>query len=152
MYVEYRLPSPPKKDRSIDAHSAEEGDAPAAACGDCAGRRLHDPHIGNDGSVWYADQVGVTIGKVDPRTATFKDYPISDRTAVPHGLTMDQEGQIWITSASALGRLDPKTGKMQLYRRSSIRSGGNTPIVDSKGNVWYTGGRQRDCQMGPRIR
>jgi len=53
---------------------------------------------------------------------------------------MDQKGQIWFTSASALGRLDPETGKMHFYKRPSIRSGGNTPTVDAKGDVWYTGG------------
>jgi len=140
MYVEYHLPPLAKNQMAADAHSAEEGDAPAAACANCGGRRLHDPHIGNDGDVWYADQLGDVIGRVDPRTATFKDYPIPDPTAVPHGLTMDRAGIIWFTSATALGRLDPETGKMKLYKNPDFRSGGNTPIVDSKGNVWYTGG------------
>jgi virginiamycin B lyase len=140
MYVEYQLPPLPAGHKPLEGQNADDGDSPEGACRSCGPRRLHDPHIGNDGSVWYADQVGLTIGKIDPRTATFKDYLIEDPTAPPHGLTMDQKGQIWFTSASALGRLDPETGKMRFYKRPSIRSGGNTPTVDAKGDVWYTGG------------
>ena len=143
MYVEYRLPSLPPGHKPLDGRNvADDGDIPGGSCADrsCGPRRLHDPHIGNDGNVWYADQVGLTIGKVDPRTGVFKDYPIEDPTAPPHGLTMDQKGQIWFTSANALGRFDPETGEMRFYKRSNLRSGGNTATVDGTGDVWYTGG------------
>ena len=140
MFVEYRLPPLPKGHHVENSGNADEGDTPQGACTDCGDRRLHDPHIGNDGNVWYADQAGIVIGRVDPRTAKFRDYPITDPQAAPHGLTMDQKGQIWFTSSKALGKLDPKTGNMELYSRPDIRSAGNTPTIESNGNVWYTGG------------
>lgn len=108
-------------------------------------RRGQDPYFDNDGNVWYTDRgIPNMVGKVDPRTATFTDYPLPDPKADPHGLTVDSEGNVfWAeTRGLHLGRLDPKTGKMVRYPMDPdgiIKGGsGHTPVLDSKENVWFT--------------
>jgi streptogramin lyase/mono/diheme cytochrome c family protein len=119
MYVEYYLP--PLQDK---------GD-----------RLLHDPHFDQEGNVWYTDRGGDRIGKLDPRTGTWKDYLIPDPKAFPHGLTVDSEGYPWWVGNIDLGRIDPKTGKMDIYPIDSTGRRvfhGHTVVVDSKKNVWFT--------------
>lgn len=120
MYVEYHLP--------VLAGGSRRG--------------LHDSHFDNQGNVWYVDRSGLQVGRLDPRTASFKDYAIADRLAQPHGLTMDHEGHMWFTSNVALGEVDAATGEITMYdfgtHETNKQSHGHTPVVDSKDNVWFT--------------
>src|SRR5262249_40840192 len=126
MYVEYYLPLDPKLDGKRQ-------------------RRTQEPHFDPDGNVWYTDRsVPNRIGRVDPRTAEFKDFMMPDPKADPHGLTVDRQGHVfWAeTVGFSLGRLDPKTGSMIRYPMDSTGQSkgarGHTPVVDSKDNVWFT--------------
>ena len=127
MYIEYYLPL----DRQLDAANKQ--------------RRTQEPHFDSDGNVWYTDRsIPNRIGRVDPRTAEFKDFTMPDSRADPHGLTVDRAGHVfWAeTVGFHLGRLDPKTGSMIRYPMDSTGRSqgarGHTPIVDSKDNVWFT--------------
>ncbi|HMH54587.1 MAG TPA: carboxypeptidase regulatory-like domain-containing protein [Candidatus Acidoferrum sp.] len=126
MYVEYYLPL----DAKIDAGNKQ--------------RRTQEPHFDPDGNVWYTDRsVPNRIGRVDPRTAEFRDFMMPDPKADPHGLTVDRNGHVfWAETAGfSLGRLDPKTGSMTRYPMDSTgrsKGRGHTPVVDSKDNVWFT--------------
>jgi virginiamycin B lyase len=126
MWVEYYLPLDPK----IDAGNTQ--------------RRTQEPHFDGDGNVWYTDRsVPNRVGRVDPRTAEFKDFMLPDPKADPHGLTVDRNGHVfWAeTVGFSLGRLDPRTGSITRYPMDSTgraRGRGHTPVVDSKDNVWFT--------------
>jgi virginiamycin B lyase len=126
MYVEYYLPL----DAKIDAGNKQ--------------RRTQEPHFDPDGNVWYTDRsVPNRIGRVDPRTAEFRDFMMPDPKADPHGLTVDRNGHVfWAETAGfSLGRLDPKTGSITRYPMDSTgrsKGRGHTPVVDSKDNVWFT--------------
>jgi len=126
MYVEYYLPL----DAKIDAGNKQ--------------RRTQEPHFDPDGNVWYTDRsVPNRIGRVDPRTAEFRDFMMPAPKADPHGLTVDRNGHVfWAETAGfSLGRLDPKTGSMTRYPMDSTgrsKGRGHTPVVDSKDNVWFT--------------
>ena len=128
MYIEYYLPLDPK----LDPHGAR--------------RETQDPHIGNNGEVWYTDRSkNNRVGRLDPRTGEFKDFKTPDPNDVdPHGLTVDKQGEVWFAEevSAKLGRLDPETGKMEEIDTNpdGSNSGGwiNTPALDSKGNVWFT--------------
>ncbi len=106
------------------------------------GRRLHDPHLSLNGDVWYVDTAGVAIGKLDPRTDTFTDYPLPGPQYRGHGLTQDAHGDIWVAGHTAFVRIDRKSGEMQFYPYEKTPGEraphGNTPMVDSKQNVWDT--------------
>jgi virginiamycin B lyase len=126
MYIEYYLPLDPK----LDAKNTQ--------------RRGQDPYFDKDGNVWYTDRsVPNRVGRLDPRTGAFKDYPLPDPEADPHGLVVDAEGQVfWAeTRGYHLGRLDPDTGEMVRYPMDSsgkYQGRGHTPVVDSQQNIWYT--------------
>lgn len=126
MYVEYYLPLDPK----IDAGNTQ--------------RRTQEPHFDPAGNVWYTDRsVPNRIGRVDPRTAEFRDFMMPDPKADPHGLTVDRNGHVfWAETAGfSLGRLDPTTGSITRYPMDSTgrsKGRGHTPVVDSKDNVWFS--------------
>ena len=104
-------------------------------------RRFHDPHLSKNGDVWYVDMGAMQIGKLDPRTATFTDYPVTDPNARGHGLTQDAKGEIWFAGDQDFGRVDSNTGEMKFYpydNRPARPPHGNTPMVDSKQNIWTT--------------
>src|SRR5690348_10054498 len=40
------------------------------------GSRPHDPMYAPDGSVWYTGQMANVLGRFDPKTQQFKEYPL----------------------------------------------------------------------------
>jgi virginiamycin B lyase len=103
-------------------------------------RRLQDPHLSQNGDLWYVDREAMQIGNVDPRTAKWTDYAISIPAGLSHGITQDSSGDIWFSGRFGFGRVDSETGKMRFYPYYSPPSKrppeGNTPAIDSKQNVW----------------
>jgi virginiamycin B lyase len=87
------------------------------------GSRPHDPLVAPDGSIWYTGQRADLLGRFDPRTEQFKEYPLP-KAHGPHGLVADKEGNIWYTanSAAAVAKLDPKTGKVQEFKMPDPQS------------------------------
>ncbi|MBI4463098.1 MAG: carboxypeptidase regulatory-like domain-containing protein [Acidobacteria bacterium] len=134
MYVEYDLPLDPVLDKNNRKRGAR------------------DPHVDRNGNVWYTDiSTPNRIGRLDPRTATFQDFVTPDPTAIPHGVTVDAQGDVWWTDdfRLQLGRLNPKTGKMVLYPtdpKGEVPGGhGYGVALDSQQNVWFS------MSMGSRI-
>jgi streptogramin lyase len=106
-------------------------------------RRFHDEHLSLNGDVWYADMGALQVGKMDPRTATWTDYPVNQVKFRGHGLTQDASGDVWVAGHEAFVRVDSKTGEMHMYPyyadyKSERPPHGNTPAIDSKQNVWTT--------------
>ncbi len=108
-------------------------------------RRAQDPHFDKDGNVWYTDRgIPNMVGRLDPRTATFKDYLLPDPKGDPHGLTVDRFNQVFWSETVGLhlGRLDAGTGEMVRYAmdpKNEIPGGqGHTPVLDAEDNVWFT--------------
>lgn len=62
----------------------------------------------------FTEQMQNKIGRVDPATGAFKEYPLKVENSGPHGLVADREGNIWFTGnfAHYIGKLDTKTGAM----------------------------------------
>ena len=111
------------------------------------GTRPHDPAVAPDGAVWYTGQASSRLGRLDPRTGQFKNYPLRpDDTKLPygvgpHGLVADKDGNIWYTGQldGHIGKLDPKTGAVAKYKMPDPAAGGpHTPIFDQQGTLWFT--------------
>jgi virginiamycin B lyase len=103
--------------------------------------QTHDPHFDQNGNVWYTDNGARRIGKIDPRTATFKDYTFPDPKVGTHGLTADAAGNMWSAGSYAMTRVDPGTGEMKVFPINPDLTkswGAHTPVVDSRQNVWFT--------------
>ena len=70
--------------------------------------RPHDPLATRDGSLWYTGQMANVLGRFDPKTQTFKEYPLPPGSG-PHGLIADHDGNVWTTDRgqpNAIVRLD----------------------------------------------
>jgi virginiamycin B lyase len=112
------------------------------------GSRPHDPAVAPDGSVWYTGQAGDMIGRLDPATGQFTEYPIKTPKSPlhpygvgPHGLIADRSGSIWFTAqlAGYIGKLDPKTGAIAKYPMPiAAAKDPHTPIFDQRGTLWFT--------------
>jgi virginiamycin B lyase len=104
------------------------------------GSRPHDPFAASDGAIWYSGQLSSKLGRLDPKTGAFKEYPVRMQTA-PHGLTEDRDGNIWFTGnhLSLIGKLDPKTGNVTEYPMPDPKAKDpHTIAIDPSGMVWFT--------------
>src|SRR5438477_7168797 len=123
MYVEYDMP------KAVGVANAKP--------------RGQNPYFDNEGNVWMTDRgTPNAIVKLDPRTATFRHFPLPG-LVVPHGITVDNNGVVWWgeTVGFSLGRLDPESGKMErlpIDPRGYLKGRGHDPIVDAEQNVWLT--------------
>src|SRR5947199_4290173 len=60
--------------------------------------RPHDPTVAPDGALWYTGQMANKLGRLDPRTGQFREFPLKTPGSGPHGLVADAEGNIWFTA------------------------------------------------------
>jgi virginiamycin B lyase len=82
---------------------------------------------------------GNGIGRFDPGTARFTEYPIPTAHALPYWLAFGPHGQVWFTEfgTGKLGALNPATGKVSEY---PLPDGSNPAgiTVSPSGQVWAT--------------
>jgi virginiamycin B lyase len=106
------------------------------------GAHPHDPAVGADGALWFTEQMVNKIGRLDPKTGEFKEYPLAtDKNSGPHGLVADKEGNIWFTAnfGGYIGKLDPNTGKVKEYKMPSEKADDpHTAVFDARGILWFT--------------
>jgi virginiamycin B lyase len=97
----------------------------------------HDPAVARDGSVWYTGQLSNVVGRLDPATGAFKEYPLPTPNSGPHGLLEDPEGNIWYTgnAAGLIGKIDVKSGKVTEYRMPDPKARDPHSLVFSKSGV-----------------
>ena len=103
------------------------------------GARPHDPLAARDGSLWYTGQMSNSLGRIDPKAATVREYPLKTPHSGPHGLVEDASGNIWYTGnvASVIGKLDPKTGSVTEYPTPE-KGDPHTLLFDKSGILWFT--------------
>jgi virginiamycin B lyase len=104
----------------------------------------HDPAVGSDGSLWVTEQKANKLGRLDPATGRFTEYPLKTRDSGPHGLVADSDGNIWFTAnyKGYIGKLNPQTGAVSEYRWADTRvKDPHTPVFDHAGMLWFTAQR-----------
>jgi len=104
------------------------------------GSRPHDPMAAHDGAIWWSGQLANKLGRLDPNTTEFKEYPVNPMSA-PHGLVEDKEGNVWFTGnfRGFIGKLDVKTGEIKEYRLPDPKAKDpHTLVIDHAGIVWFT--------------
>jgi len=103
----------------------------------------HHPHgllVDRQGIVWTTGNGDGAIGRLDPATGKFTEFPTPSHGGGPHTLVIGDDGIIWFTmqSGDKIGRLDTRSGHIVEYKTS----GGPYGItLDKAGNVWF-------CRMG----
>jgi streptogramin lyase len=53
------------------------------------GAHPHDPALAPDGSLWFTEQLQNKLGRLDPASGAFKEYPLKIEDSGPHGLVAD---------------------------------------------------------------
>ena len=106
------VPDQPIDEKALGKAMFIEYHIPPLAKGE---RGFHDAHLSQNGDIWYVDARGLQVGKMDPRTATWTDYPVGGPQYRGHGLTQDASGDIWMAGHTAFVRVDSKTGALKYY-------------------------------------
>jgi len=104
------------------------------------GSRPHDPMVAPDGSAWYTGQMANVLGRFDPKTQQFKEYPLPPASG-PHGLMADHDGNVWYTAnfKAYIGKLDPKTGAVTQYPMPDPAARDpHTLLLAPNGNIYFT--------------
>ena len=47
--------------------------------------------VDSDGIVWFTERQGNKIGRLDPKTETFKEFPLPGPEASPYAIGIDRE-------------------------------------------------------------
>jgi virginiamycin B lyase len=91
------------------------------------------------GIVWFSERQGNKIGRFDPQTAAFKEFPLPGPEASPYALGVDRDGMIWYSSheQDTVGRLDPKSGEVVEYPYPHPEASMREFYLDRKGRMWY---------------
>ena len=83
---------------------------------------IHDMDVDAKGNAWYGDTGWDVIGKLDPKTATFTEYPMPNFQPDPaetHGILdvqVDSDGNPWpAIRGSKLARFDVTNGKWTTF-------------------------------------
>ncbi len=104
------------------------------------GSRPHDPMAARDGSLWWSGQLANKLGRLDPATGEFREYPVNPVSA-PHGLVEGKDGEIWFTGnfRGFIGRLDAKTGDVTEYQIPDAKAKDpHTLVIDHNGIIWFS--------------
>jgi streptogramin lyase len=101
--------------------------------------------VDSKGNVYFAEWWGGAdgqhgqIGRFDPKTETFKEYPLPDPAPTPYAVGVDHDDNVWYNSNNddILGRLDPKTGVVTEFPFIYSDNGIREIIPDSQGRMWF---------------
>lgn len=95
-----------------------------------------------NGPVWYTEQRGGALGKLDPTTGKVELIPLGSGSS-PHGVIVGPDGAAWITDSglNAIVRVDAKTHAVRTFPLPEGRGyvNLNTPAFDGRGVLWFTG-------------
>jgi streptogramin lyase len=118
---------------------------------------VHDAQADLNGNIWFSYNVPnplASVGRVDAQTGAVKWFKVDGLhglAANGHGITRDQQGNLWFHVSPGveggpgrLVKLDPATEKMDVYSPPAGVDGPTTVAgtidVDGKGKIWVTTG------------
>ena len=95
--------------------------------------------IDTNGMVWFSERSGGKIGRFDPKTETFKEFPLPGPSPTPYALGIDKDHYIWYASTEqdTLNRLDPSTGEVIEYPFPHSEAMMRELFLDSQGRMWF---------------
>ena len=109
------------------------------------GAHPHDPAVAPDGSLWFTEQMVSKLGRLDPATGDFKEYPLKGKNDGPHGLVADSDGNIWYTGnfAAHIGKLNPRSGEVTQYKMPDAKAEDpHTAVFDAWNALVHRAGRE----------
>ena len=113
-----------------------------------------DPHgltVDTQGHVWWAETVGFSLGRLDPKTGSITRYPM-DSTGRSKGRghtpVVDSKDNIWFTVivGDMIGKWDRQTGKSTVWKVPTQGAAPYGIALDRDENVWFA--EFRRCKIG----
>ena len=95
--------------------------------------------VDSQGIVYFGEWWGNQIGRFDPKTEKFQEFPLPDPDPTPYAIAVDRNDNVWYSSYDddILGRLDPKTGKVVEFPLPFSGNGMRELIPDAQGRIWF---------------
>ena len=95
--------------------------------------------VDKDGVVWFTERQGNKMGRLDPETGSFKEYPLPGPEASPYAIGIDRDNMVWYSSheQDTMNRFDPKTGQVTEYPYPHSEISMREFFLDKKGRMWY---------------
>jgi virginiamycin B lyase len=95
--------------------------------------------LDSEGIVWFTERQGNKIGRFDPKTETFREFPLPGPEASPYAIGIDRNQMVWYSSheQDTLNRLDPKTGEVTEYPYPHSEISMREFFLDARGRMWY---------------
>jgi len=92
-----------------------------------------------EGNVWFSERQGNKIGKFDPKTETFREFPLPGPEASPYAVGIDRDRMVWYSSheQDTMNRLNPETGEVTEYPYPHPEISMREFFLDKKGRMWY---------------
>lgn len=108
----------------------------------------HSLTIDSRGVLWMTMPWSNNFLSFDPKTETFKAYPLPTPESRPDGITIDQNDNVWagVYPKGGFVRLNTKTGVITEFPHPEEKPL-NITHMDSKGRVWATGHRAQTLSM-----
>jgi virginiamycin B lyase len=71
------------------------------------GAHPHDPAVGKNGDLWFTEQMTNKIGRFDPASQNFKEYPLTG--GVVRNMAATPDGRIYLACSGVdkIGIVDP---------------------------------------------
>jgi virginiamycin B lyase len=94
--------------------------------------------------VWFTEQNGHRIGRLDPRAGVITEYPTPTANSGPVGITVGPDNNIWFTEAFAnkIGMFDPKDPtRIMEFRIPTVVSAPLWIASGPDGALWFVGVR-----------
>ena len=75
----------------------------------------------------------------NPKTQSFKEFPLPGKDPSPYALGFDADGYLWYDSHNMdlIGRFDPRTGKVIEYPLPHPEPAMREFFRDAQGRMWY---------------
>ncbi len=158
VFTEYEVPIAPDEKSGTEYITNDGSDWSLGTPSSLSGAHgIHDAQADLNGNIWFSYNVSnhdISLGRVDAKTGALKTFKVPGLhgfAANGHGITRDQQGNLWFNvSAGAeggsgrLAEIDPATEKIEVFTPPQGMTGPTTAAgtvdVDGKGKIWATTG------------
>ena len=158
VFTEYEVPIAPDEKSGTEYITNDGSDWSLGTPSSLSGAHgIHDAQADLNGNIWFSYNVSnhdISIGRVDAKTGALKTFNVPGLhgfAANGHGLTRDQQGNLWFNVSAGveggpgrLAKIDPATEKIEVFTPPQGMTGPTTAAgtidVDGKGKIWATTG------------
>jgi len=158
VFTEYEVPIAPDEKSGTEYITNDGSDWSLGTPSSLSGAHgIHDAQADLNGNIWFSYNVSnhdISLGRVDAKTGALKTFKVPGLhgfAANGHGITRDQQGNLWFNVSAGveggpgrLAKIDPGTEKIEVFTPPQGMTGPTTAAgtidVDGKGKIWATTG------------